>query len=160
MGIQTFKQIIELLTKQNCVFKHLSHKSIQQTSLAAAALRGTNLSDGAKALVLKTKSGNFIQIVIPADKRADLKKVKRVLEEKNISLAHPDEVFSLTNCVVGSVPPFGIFWDIPVYVDNQFLEKDLMVFSAGTLEDSISLAPKEYIRVVKPILKDLSKETA
>lgn len=158
MSKTTLQQITNLLNKHRLSFKHFHHKKIKPTSIDAATLRGTNLSDGAKALILKTKSGKYIQTIVPANRRADLKKIKKLINEKNVSLAHPQEVFELSDCVVGSVPPFGILWNIPVYFDELFLKKEIMVFSAGTLEDSMEMRPQDYIKAVNPSIADLSKE--
>ncbi|MBN1156056.1 hypothetical protein JXA85_00425 [Candidatus Woesearchaeota archaeon] len=152
-----FEKIKELLNKNNIHYKVLEHQHVV-TSADAAKIRGTDIRNGAKALVLKSKSGRFFMIVISAAERVDLKKFKQAIMEKNVSLAAPDDVLERTGCTVGSVPPFGNLFDIPVYIDRSFLSKDDIVFSAGSHTKSIEMRLGDYLEVVKPIREDLKKE--
>ncbi len=158
MSKTTLQSIISLLKKKNISFKHIQHATIDKSSAIASKIRGTNLNQGAKALILKGKSGKIFQIVLPANRKADLKSIKKIVEEKNVSLVSPDEVKALTDCIVGSVPPFGVLWKIPLYADRKLLGKKEIVFSAGTLNDSIFIAPKELIACNNASIVDLSKE--
>lgn len=135
MSTQTLNKILEIFEKRKHL--HLQHETIKRTSIDAAKTRNTALQDGAKALILITPAKTFIQVVIQADMRADLKKIKKILQIKNISLASPDQVLALTDCVVGSVPPMGVLWNVPVIIDVNLFNRDQVVFSAGTLQDSI-----------------------
>ncbi|MCF7798921.1 YbaK/prolyl-tRNA synthetase associated domain-containing protein [Candidatus Woesearchaeota archaeon] len=158
MSLETRQQIIALLNEKNISFKHQQHKTIKKTAIQAANIRGSELGEGAKALILKTKSERYIQVILPADKKVDLKVIKKIVGEKNISLASPNEVLTLTDCVLGSVPPFGVLWNIKVIGDNKLLEKKEVVFSAGTLQDSIYIKPKELLKCNKARVENISKE--
>lgn len=157
MGREVLQKILTLLKNSNIEFKHQTHETINRDSVSASKIRGSNLNQGAKALILKTKSKKFVQMVLPANLRLDLKKAKLLVGEKNISLASPDEVLELTTCVVGSVPPFGILWNIPTYFDKLLLDKELLVFSSGTLEDSIFIKPHDLINCNKGIVATIIK---
>lgn len=158
MSIKTLLEIKDLLDSKNISFRHITHDTIGRDSLSASKTRGTDISRGAKALVLETKDKKIFQVVISADLRLDLKKVKTVLGQKNVSLAHPDNVFALSDCVVGSVPPFGILWNIDVFVDESILKKEEVVFSAGTLEDSIFIKPQDLVSCNNAVVVDVSKK--
>ncbi len=158
MSQKTFEAICSLLNGKNISYKHEHHETIGRSSDKASEIRGTKLSDGAKALVLKTKSGKFFQAIIPADKKANLKELKKLNGEKNVSLASPNEVLLLTDCVIGSVPPFGIFWNLIVFADKSLLGKKEVVFSAGTLEDSIFISPKDLINCNNASIVNIAKE--
>lgn len=107
---------------------------------------------------MQTKSKKFIQAIVPAHKRISLKKLKKIVDEKNVSLAHPDEVQIITDCVVGSVPPFASLWDIESYMDKTVLDIDEIVFSAGTLEDSIFITPQDLSKINKSHVVDIVLE--
>ena len=161
MSQSTFLQIKELLDKHKIVYTHLIHEHVH-TSADAAKIRGTNLEDAAKAIICKVEKRDgtyeFIQAVIPADKRIDLKKIKRFLDSRNVALASPDEVLEKTGCTIGSVPPFAILFGIKMYVDEAILEREQIVFSAGTHNDSIMMKPQDYIRIVDPVVTEFKKE--
>ena len=65
---------------------------------------------------------------------------------------------SLTDCVLGSVPPFGKLWNIDVFIDESLTRIDEVVFSAGTLEDSIFLAPSVLVQINDAQIVDLLAE--
>lgn len=160
MGTETLNEILNLLKTTNIPFKHVRHKEISgRTSKDAATTRGTKLEDAAKALIIKTKKGIIIQAIIPANKRLDTKKLKKIVGEKNVSLTSPEEVLEITTCSVGSVPPFGILWNIPVYFDSGLVNKKEVVFSAGTHTDSIYINPNNLVQLnkgkIQPLCKDL-----
>ena len=158
MSSTTLQDIISFLKSKDVVFKHISHDHIPKDSLSAAKVRGLSPDSGAKALILQGKSGKFYQFVLSGNRRLDLKKLRNLTSEKNISLAAPSDVLEVTGCVIGTVPPLGIMFDIPVYVDSRVEDRDWVVFSAGTKTDSIEIDPKEFIKVNKAIVADISKE--
>lgn len=168
MTTETFLQIKKILDDSKLEYTHLTHEHVS-TSEDAAKIRGTNLDDAAKAIILKAefkienedgtinKSFKFIQAVIPANQRIDLKKLKIILGSKNVSLASPDEVLERTGCTIGSVPPFGKLFNIPMYMEESILKKDLIVFSAGTHNDSIQMNAQDYYGILEPIVAEFKK---
>jgi Ala-tRNA(Pro) deacylase len=158
MSQETFEKIIELLKENSAQFIHLTHEHVV-TSEDAAKIRGTRIEQAAKAIVLKIRrknSNEFIQCVLSGARRIDLKKLKQLLNEKNIGLATADEVLKITGCTIGSVPPFGELFGLKVFFDKQLLSEEEIVFCAGTHNDSIKIKTKDYINITKPIVEDVS----
>jgi Cys-tRNA(Pro) deacylase len=164
MTTETFLRIKKLLDDASVDYIHLTHDYVR-TSEDAAKIRGTNIEDAVKAIILKAeykdgsgnRSFNFIQAIIPANQRIDLKKLKIILDSKNVSLASPDEVLERTGCTVGSVPPFGKLFNVPMYMDESILKKDFIVFSAGTHNDSIQMKAQDYFEILEPNVVDIKK---
>lgn len=153
-----FHKIVELLKSRNVQFDLYSHTHVH-SSADAAQIRGTSLEEAAKALVLETGSGKIIQCIVSGHRKIDLKKLKDLLGEKNISLAHPDKVLSATGCPVGTVPPFGNLFDPPlsVYADEGIFARDHVVFSAGSHYRSVRMRAADWRLVVQPIVGDIGK---
>ena len=155
-----FERIKKLLLHNGCSFELFEHAHVH-TSEDAAKVRGTKLEEAAKALVLKEKvSGNLCMFIVAGNRKLDLKVIKKdILQVKNVSLAHPDEVLSVTGCPVGSVPPFGNLFGLPVFFDEHFVRtQEFMVFSAGTHTDSIKMSVKDFLEVVKADVRAYSVE--
>ncbi len=96
------------------------------TSKEAAEVRGVSLASGAKAMLLKDNSSKSIEnsllytlAVMSASKKFSWKLVKKVLKIKNMRFATPEEVFSITGCRPGAVPPFGSVFGVPTIVDES-----------------------------------------
>ena len=105
--------------------------------------RGTELGQGAKALVCKVKGNGVKQavlVILPADQQSDLSKVAAYLGGTKASLASPAEVDTLTDCVFGAIPPFSFHPNLLLIADPSLLSRyDELAFNAGTLERSIIL---------------------
>jgi Ala-tRNA(Pro) deacylase len=155
MSEQTKQEILNLLKDK--IINHQTHDVIPRDSLSASKIRGTKHEEATKAIILEDSKGYF-QVILEAHKKINMKVLKKLREVKNCSLAHPDKVQELTDCVVGSVPPFGILWNIPVYADTQLQGLDETIFSAGTLTDTMRIKVKDLLEINKAKVYDLSKE--
>src|SRR5436189_6316084 len=81
--------------KQNGVsFTVLRHEPVF-TSEQAAAVRGTSLASGAKALVVKAGE-KFVLLVLPADRKLDSRKARDTLGVKSLRSAPTEEIKTLT----------------------------------------------------------------
>ncbi|MBD3209708.1 YbaK/prolyl-tRNA synthetase associated domain-containing protein [Candidatus Woesearchaeota archaeon] len=162
MGADILEKIRALLKQHNVNYALLEHGHVH-SSQDAASVRGTKIEQAAKALVLKEKkTGILVMFVVAGDRRLDLRKIKKeVLRVKNLSLASPEEVLERTTCTVGSVPPFGQLFDMPMYFDRHLQEtKGTIVFSAGTHHHSIKLKTEDYLSVAKPIIAAYSSPSS
>ncbi len=158
MGKETLERILKILGERNISFEHIKHEHVHRSE-DAAKIRGNSISQAAKAIILKVKSGEnytFIQCVLPGDKKIDLKKLKGLLKLKKAALASPEEVQEKTGCTIGSVPPFGNLFKIEVYVSNDLSKQEIIFFSAGTHNDSIKMKSDDYLRLINPIFLDFS----
>ena len=84
-------------------------------------MRGVSLDSGAKAMLLRDNSSKtgieapgllFTLAVMSASKRFSWKLVKKVMKIKNMRFATPEEVYQVTGCLPGAVPPFGSVFGI------------------------------------------------
>jgi prolyl-tRNA editing enzyme YbaK/EbsC (Cys-tRNA(Pro) deacylase) len=149
------EKIKEKLAVAGVEYELIEHEPVY-TSADAARVRGEELSDGAKALVLfgdKTP----ILCVVPGDKRADFKKIKTHLEIKDLRMATPEEVKELTTLEIGAIPPVGSAMNLPSYYDNSFILKENVAFNAGDHSVTIIMTGDDLIRVEKPKILDIAK---
>ncbi len=150
-----FERIKELLDEKKVVYQIKDHPPTY-TSEESARHRGEPLKIGAKAMTLKTDA-EFIMAVLPADRKIDSNAIKKIFNSKNLRFATKEELCELTGLVPGAVPPFGSLFDIPMIVDKAFLEEEFMAFNAGSLEKSIKMKVKDYIRLVQPKIASFTK---
>lgn len=156
MSRATLNLILAKFKDNNLEYVHYNHDPIPKDSIGAAKVRGLSIDSGAKAIVFQSKKGDFYQIILSGHRRVDLKKFKEIVNEKNISLAKPQAVLKLTDCVVGTVPPMGVLFNIPVFIDRLILDKEEIVFSAGTDTDTIKTNPNNLAKLNNATVIDIS----
>jgi Ala-tRNA(Pro) deacylase len=97
-------------------------------------------------------------VVLPADRRVDLRKVAAVLATEELRLAQESEFRDrFPACEVGAMPPFGNLFGLPVLVDELLAENDEIVFNAGTHTLTAKLRVADFRRLVQPRIASLSQ---
>src|SRR5438270_13379379 len=105
------ERLTALLRAGSAAFSVMRHAPVR-TSEEAAAVRGTPLEQGAKALVFHADD-RIVLLVVPADRRIDTRAFKRAYGVKNLRMVSADELHALTGLESGAVPPFGRLFDRP-----------------------------------------------
>ena len=149
-----FNRLNEFLSVHQARYRIIEHLS-EGVSDKVAAIRGTEVGQGAKAMLCKLKGGthDLVLAVLPGDMRIDFKKVAAALNAKKASLASPEDAMSITGCVIGAIPPFSFSRDVPLIVDEKLIKRyDEIAFNAGRLDASIVLNSADYLRIATPIL--------
>jgi len=142
-GEQIRDQIKSLLDNANITYRYMEHEETK-TSEESAQIRGTKLSEGAKAIIMKgKKSENNIMVVVPADKRISSENVKSLLGEK-YEFENPDVIFERYGLKVGAVPPFGNLLGLTTYVDTQIANSSTISFNCGLRTCSIIMDGRDF----------------
>lgn len=153
---EDFIKIKELLDKNNIKYKLYEHEPVF-TSEDAARVRGADLKEGAKSMIIRS-DGKFYNFVLSASRKIDWSKVKQILQTKSVSFATPEEVKEAINCEIGSVPPFGIIYGLKQYCDPHLLENEEIEFNAGLHTTSIRMKSKDWFNLLKPEIADFTKD--
>lgn len=139
------KYIVGFMKNQGIDFEHITHKETK-TSVESAEVRGTDLQEGAKALILKSDTSH-VMVVVPADKQVEISKIESRLDSK-VSLESPDIIKSQYGLDIGAVPPIGTMFGMKVYVDNKLFENERIAFNSGLRTSSIIMNPKDLSTVM------------
>ena len=149
-----FDRLNQLLTAEQAEYRVIHHPS-ECISDKVAAIRGTEVGQGAKAMLCRLKGAahELVLAVLPGDARIDFKKVAQILNAKKATLASADDAMATTGCVIGAIPPFSFSKDLPLIVDESLIARyDEIAFNAGRLDASIVLNSSDYVRIAAPIL--------
>jgi len=152
MSEAVFLKIKKLLDSKHMLYTVMDHEPTP-TSADAARVRGTKPEEGAKAMVLRSK-GTFLMCVLPGDEKIDLNKMRIIINNKSLSFATPEQVKEITDCDIGSVPPFGNLFDIPIYVDKYLLRNEHIAFNAGLVTRSITMNKEDYLNIIHAHIED------
>ena len=150
MSGSAFERVSGMLKGKSIAFEVLRHAPVF-TSEEAAAVRGTPLGSGAKALVCKADE-QFVMIVLPADRKLASKAVRKVAGLKSLRFASREEVEQLIGLAPGSIPPFGSLYSLPTWCDERLAEHSRINFNAGDHSISISMTYADYLTAEQPRL--------
>jgi Ala-tRNA(Pro) deacylase len=137
------------LADKKVAFELLEHAPVF-TSEEAAAVRGTPLASGAKALICKADD-QFVMFVLPADRKLASKQVRQQAV-RSLRFATREEVLELTGLTPGSIPPFGSLFGLKTFCDRRLSENEQINFNAGDHAVSIKMTYDDYVRAEQPQL--------
>ena len=127
-----------------------------KTAQDAATALGCNVGAIVKSLLFNS-GDRFVLCLVAGDKRCSLNKLKKILNEKNVSMAKPDDVKKITGYTIGGVSPVGHLNKIKIYVDNS-LERFKTVFAAAGHPNCVfKIEFKQLIELTSGEIKDLTE---
>ncbi len=150
-GIHVYSNIIRMLKEAGVGYTATEHEAVL-TSEEAARIRGAPLKTGVKAMVLKTLEGLFSLVLLPADRKVDMRLIAGLEHTPSVFMASPDELMKATGCRAGAVPPFGHKNRMKTYMHMAVLENEWVNFNAGMRTRSVRMKAKDLERIVVPIM--------
>ena len=118
--LKDFDQSLEVIILENSA----------RTALDAAKALDCNVGAIVKSLLFKTGDG-FILCLVAGDKRCSLNKLKKIKDEKDISMASPEDVKAQTGYTIGGVSPIGHLEKIEIIIDNSLKRFNELFAAAG-----------------------------
>ena len=142
-------KIRSLLDQKKIIYEVFEHKPVYTNPAMAEALK-VGESETVKSLVLKTKEGEMIVLVLPGDKKVNWKQAAAGAKTKKVSFAKPDEVSQAVGCEVGCVPPFGHLTSLPIYMDPDLTKKNFVYFNPGVHDKSFKIKAWDLKKLCNP----------
>ena len=100
-----------------------------RTANDAATALGCEVGAIVKSLLFKAGE-NFVLCLVSGDKRCSLNKLKKILNEKDVFMANPEDVKRITGYTIGGVSPTGHLIKIQIYIDEN-LQNFKSIFAAA-----------------------------
>ncbi len=108
-----------------------------------------------KNLFIKDRKGGIWLVVLPADKRADLARLEKLLSAPRFSFARPEILQEVMELTPGSVTPFGLINDtqrrITVVLDEEMLDSERVNFHPLHNAASTTLKSADLVRFVRAL---------
>ncbi len=101
-----------------------------RTAQDASLALGCDVGAIVKSLLFKTEDG-YLLCLISGDKRCSLNKLKKIKNQKNISMANADQVKSVTGFTIGGVSPVGHLQQLDIFIDDQLNRFNNIYAAAG-----------------------------
>ena len=107
-----------------------------------------------KSIVLIGSDKKPVLAILPARNKISYKKIKILLNLKDVRLAEPDEVLEHSGYPVGGVPPFNKIGR--VLLDRSVQQNKTIIAGGGDLNKLVELETGQLLEILDPIVADLS----
>jgi Ala-tRNA(Pro) deacylase len=149
------KQIQNYLDKKGAKYAIVTHKKVYTAYDVAQTLK-KKLDEIAKNLLVKTNKG-FVLVLLPASKRVDLNKLKKLMNAKGMGVKKveiPKEgvMVRIFKVKPGALGAFGTVHELEVYMDKNLQKVKKAIFPTGSFTDSVEMAMKEFEKLEKPVV--------
>ena len=124
------KRVQKKLEEFSKELKAIVLNSSARTAQQAAESLNTKVGSIVKSLLFKTEDG-FLLCLISGDKRCSLNKLKKIKNQKNISMANADQVKEVTGFTIGGVSPVGHLQQLDIFIDEQLKRFNNIYAAAG-----------------------------
>lgn len=143
------KRLQQYLDSQKVPYEVLSHKETHTAPELAQTLHVPG-KDLAKVVMLKVEN-RYVMSVLPANWKADVKRLKDIFGTNHVRLATEQEFKDLfPDCEVGMMPPFGNLYGLDVYVDQSLTAEDHIIFPAGNSREAVKLRYRDFASLAQP----------
>jgi Ala-tRNA(Pro) deacylase len=136
------KKILKFLDGAKIKYETLKHRTVYTAFDKSKTLKVSEKKVG-KTLILKL-DGKLAMALISAGKNLDLKKFKKLSKAKKIDFVSEKLIKNKFKGVkVGAIPPFGILWKFPTFIDNSLIKEKEVILNSGDYNFSIRIKTKE-----------------
>ncbi len=122
----------------------------------AASATGIDLHRITKNLISKTNQGEFVMLIVPGDKRVDLKKAASALSVKNIQIVPFGQAEGISGYSPGATPSVGHKTRIRVVLDKTLLTHETFFCGGGARDKLLELRVEDVIRLNGAIVAEIS----
>jgi Cys-tRNA(Pro) deacylase len=149
---------IRMLDDLGISYRVLMHEHRAMNVEEAAAERDMTIEQIVKTLLVSRPNRRHVIALVRGDQRLSLKKLARLLGDKVLEMAPPEDVPRITGYQIGAVAPLGLRRsNVPIYVDEKILEEPRVSISAGRHDAGLELATEDLIRAIDGQVADITE---
>ncbi len=144
MAEDIYKKLIDLLEQHGAHYRLIDHPPEGRTEVVSP-MRGNNLRDAAKCMILMVKLGKkttkYVLAIVPGDRRVSLLAVKALFGATYVSFASAEIAERLAGSVAGTILPFVLNGqsELELVADPSVGEANELFFNAARLDRSVAL---------------------
>ncbi len=123
----------------------------------AASVTGIELHRITKNLVSVTDGGEHVVLIVPGDRRVNLRKAARALGVKNVRLLSPEEAEEVSGYPPGGTPSLGFRGKVKVILDEELMDADTIFCGGGARGLLLEVRVEDVIRLNEAIVASISE---
>ncbi len=112
-----------------------------------------------KTLVMEDEARRPLIVLMHGDREVSTKQLARQLGRKTVTPCDPEVAQKHTGYLVGGTSPFGTRKPLPVCMERTLTTLARAWINGGRRGLLVSLAPAEIVRVLKPTLVEVARES-
>ena len=143
--------------KRNNIWHRFIDKSETVHTADAAKASGVPLERLTKNLVSKTDEGEYIMIIVPGDKKVDLKTVAKLLEIKKVRLMPFEKAEDISGYPPGGTPSVGHKMKMRTVMEESLLNYETIYCGGGSKDRILELKSQDVAKINNAILGDISQ---
>jgi len=129
-------------------------ESTRTAALAAEAV-GSPLGSIVKSLVFLA-DGKPVLVLVAGDKRADHRKLEKILKAKQVMIADADQVREATGFAIGGVPPVAHRTKLPTLIDKNLGRFETLYAAAGSPRAVFPISYEALVEITEGQLADVT----
>jgi Ala-tRNA(Pro) deacylase len=138
-------QVTEHLQTRGVPFAPIAHRQAY-TSIDEARALGIEASEVVKTVAVRV-AGGYALVAVPATCRLDMHLVQAAVGDRHVRLATEEELRrDFPGFELGALPPLGSLLGAPLYVDQEVLRHDTVVFAAGSQTESVQINTADLLQ--------------
>jgi len=137
---------------------HLWHRFIvfdEPVKTVEQAARKVQAEKVAKSIVMIDSNGEPLLAVVPALSFVNHKKLKLLLNVRDVRLANAQEVLQHSGYPAGGVPPINNIKR--VLVDQQLLRDETVIVGGGDVNKLLEIRVRDIVTALNPTVADITK---
>jgi Ala-tRNA(Pro) deacylase len=144
------ERLLQLLDSELVWYEVLSHREAF-TAQDVAQLSHVSGKRLAKVVVVREGLHRYHMCVIPAHAHVDFAVLRLGTGLKDLGLAGESEIARLfPDCEIGTMPPFGRLYGLPMWLDACLREASDIYFQAGNRHEVVHMLMSDYLQVAGP----------
>ena len=148
---------LEEYLREQGVWYRLVEKAETVHTADASDATGIELHRITKNLVSKTRKGGYALIIVPGDRRVDLKAAARALGVKNVMLLPFAEAEEISGYPPGGTPSVGHKTEMSLVLDSKLLEMETLYCGGGTRDRLLELRVEDIVRLNDAVVAPISR---
>jgi len=153
---ETVKRVQNTIAKFDSNLRIIVLNSAARTAKEAAFSLKCEVGAIVKSLLFKTRE-SFLICLVAGDKRCSLNKLKKILNEKDVCMANPNEVKENTGFSIGGVSPVAHIKKLDILVDKSLNRFSDIFAAAGHPNCVFKINYRELIKITNGLEKEISE---
>ncbi|MBC7363824.1 MAG: prolyl-tRNA synthetase associated domain-containing protein [Candidatus Aminicenantes bacterium] len=142
------KKVLEVLSSLKISYKRIEHPPVHSIEEARTFWQGTEGAHVKNLFLRNYKGQHHYLVLVLAEKKVDLKKLTKELQEDRLSFASPERLQKYLGLKPGAVSPFGLINDkeraVTVVIDQDLFKFDCLNFHPNVNTATITIRTVDF----------------